>query len=86
MLIRRLTSQANQASIFIQALFGLESQQSNQRADLVRDKFGLHKMIVAVTSPGKVRNCVNILQVHEKEYELSRFVDSKIICFADFWH
>ncbi|OXU30919.1 hypothetical protein TSAR_001886 [Trichomalopsis sarcophagae] len=54
MLVRRLTSQANQASTFIQSLLGLEPQQSSERADLVRDKFGLHKMIVAVTSAGKI--------------------------------
>lgn len=54
MLIRRLTSQTNQAKTFLQAILGLELQQSNQRADLVRDKFGLHKMIVAVTSASKV--------------------------------
>ncbi|XP_011504565.1 PREDICTED: ER membrane protein complex subunit 1 [Ceratosolen solmsi marchali] len=54
MLVRRLSSQANQVKAFIQAALGLEPQQSNQRADLVRDKFGLHKMIVAVTSAGKI--------------------------------
>jgi hypothetical protein len=54
MLMRRLSSQANQVKAFAQAALGLEPQQSNQRADLVRDKFGLHKMIVAVTSAGKV--------------------------------
>lgn len=54
MLIRRLSSQANQVKAFVQAALGLEPQQSSQRADLVRDKFGLHKMIVAVTSSNKV--------------------------------
>ena len=54
MLVRRLSSQANQVKAFVQATFGLEPQQSSQRADLVRDKFGLHKMIVAATSAGKV--------------------------------
>ncbi|KAJ8672798.1 hypothetical protein QAD02_004058 [Eretmocerus hayati] len=54
MLVRRLTSQANQMRSFVQTLLGLEPQQSSQRADLVRDKFGLHKMIVAVTSTGKL--------------------------------
>ncbi|XP_058792034.1 ER membrane protein complex subunit 1 isoform X2 [Phymastichus coffea] len=54
MLIRRLSSQANQIKVFMQGALGFEPQQSNQRADLVRDKFGLHKMIVAVTSSGKL--------------------------------
>lgn len=54
MLLRRLSSQANQAKALLQAALGILPQQNNQRADLVRDKFGLHKMIVAVTSAGKV--------------------------------
>lgn len=61
MLIRRLSSQANQAKTFLQAILGLEQQQSNQRADLVRDKFGLHKMIVAVTSASKVINIFDLI-------------------------
>lgn len=54
MIIRRISSQVYQAKSLIQSLLGIEPQQSNQRADLVRDKFGLHKMIVAVTSCGKI--------------------------------
>lgn len=54
MMLRRITSQANQLKTFLQSVLGLDPPQSNQRADLVRDKFGLHKMIVAVTSCGKV--------------------------------
>lgn len=55
MFIRRISSQVHQAKSLIQSLLGIEPQQSSQRADLVRDKFGLHKMIVAVTSSGKVK-------------------------------
>ena len=54
MMFRRITSQVNQARTFFQSVLGFNPPQSNQRADLVRDKFGLHKMIVAVTSSGKV--------------------------------
>ncbi|XP_014599099.1 PREDICTED: ER membrane protein complex subunit 1 isoform X1 [Polistes canadensis] len=54
MMLRRIVSQFNQAKAFIQSMLDLVPQQSNQRTDLVRDKFSLHKMIVAVTSAGKI--------------------------------
>uniref|UniRef100_A0ABD2XHY3 ER membrane protein complex subunit 1 n=1 Tax=Trichogramma kaykai TaxID=54128 RepID=A0ABD2XHY3_9HYME len=54
MLLRRLTSQANQIRAYFQATLGLEPKQSDRRADLVRDKFGLHKMIVVATKAGKL--------------------------------
>ncbi|XP_050465418.1 ER membrane protein complex subunit 1 isoform X2 [Cataglyphis hispanica] len=54
MFLRRITSQINQARAFFQTILDLGPQQSNQRIDLVRDKFGLHKMIVAVTAAGKL--------------------------------
>lgn len=54
MMIRRITSQFNQAKAFVQSMLDLVPQQSHQRSDLVRDKFNLHKMIVAVTSAGKI--------------------------------
>ncbi|XP_071560616.1 ER membrane protein complex subunit 1 isoform X2 [Temnothorax nylanderi] len=54
MILRRITSQINQARAFFQTILDLVPQQSNQRIDLVQDKFGLHKMIVAVTSAGKL--------------------------------
>lgn len=56
MMIRRIFSQANQLRSLIQSAMGLSPPQSSQRADLVRDEFGLHKMIVAVTSAGKVQS------------------------------
>ncbi|CAL1684437.1 unnamed protein product [Lasius platythorax] len=52
MFLRRITSQINQARAFFQTILNLGPQQSNQHTDLVRDKFGLHKMIVAATSAG----------------------------------
>lgn len=54
MIFRRVSSQFKQAKAFFHSILNFTPQQSNQRTDLVRDKFGLHKMIVAVTSPGKV--------------------------------
>lgn len=54
MFLRRITSQINQARAFFQTILNLGPQQSNQHTDLVRDKFGLHKMIVAATSAGMV--------------------------------
>ncbi|XP_012144585.1 ER membrane protein complex subunit 1 isoform X2 [Megachile rotundata] len=54
MIFRRISSQFKQAKAFFQSILNFTPQQSNQRTDLVRDKFGLHKMIVLVTSPGKL--------------------------------
>ncbi|XP_063985411.1 ER membrane protein complex subunit 1 isoform X2 [Diachasmimorpha longicaudata] len=54
MMTRRVTAQFNQLKSFLQSSFGVTPQASSQRADLVRDKFGLHKMIVVVTSAGKL--------------------------------
>ncbi|XP_076287604.1 ER membrane protein complex subunit 1 isoform X1 [Lasioglossum baleicum] len=54
MMIRRVGSQFKQAKAFVQSILSITPQPSNQRSDLVRDKFGLHKMIVVVTSTGKL--------------------------------
>ncbi|XP_076174613.1 ER membrane protein complex subunit 1 isoform X2 [Ptiloglossa arizonensis] len=54
MMYRRINSQFKQAKAFVQSILSLTPQQSNQRTDLVRDKFGLHKMIILVTSAGKL--------------------------------
>lgn len=54
MMTRRVSAQFNQLRSFLQTSFGSAPQASNLRADLVRDKFGLHKMIVVVTSVGKL--------------------------------
>ncbi|XP_020295195.1 ER membrane protein complex subunit 1 isoform X2 [Pseudomyrmex gracilis] len=54
MFLRRITSQMHQARAFFQTILDLVPQQFSQRVDLVRDKFGLHKMIIAVTSAGKL--------------------------------
>ncbi|KAK3926933.1 ER membrane protein complex subunit 1 [Frankliniella fusca] len=53
---RRLVSQALQLQHLMQSVFGLDEphQPSGQRADLVRDDFGLHKMIVVATKAGKL--------------------------------
>ncbi|XP_078041863.1 ER membrane protein complex subunit 1 isoform X2 [Augochlora pura] len=54
MMIRRVSSQFKQAKAFVQSILSNPPQPSNQRTDLVQDKFGLHKMIVLVTSTGKL--------------------------------
>uniref|UniRef100_A0A1B6DQ56 ER membrane protein complex subunit 1 n=1 Tax=Clastoptera arizonana TaxID=38151 RepID=A0A1B6DQ56_9HEMI len=56
MFIRRVASQLMQLQSFILSLVNLRGLANNAegRADLVRDQFGLHKMIVAVTSVGKI--------------------------------
>lgn len=55
MLARRVTSQLLQLQALVLTVLGLkEPTITNGRADLVRDDFGLHKIIVAVTSVGKV--------------------------------
>ncbi|XP_054002778.1 ER membrane protein complex subunit 1 isoform X1 [Hylaeus anthracinus] len=54
MIFRRVSSQFKQAKAFAQSVLSLAPEQSSQRTDLVRDKFGLHKMIVLVTSAGKL--------------------------------
>lgn len=48
-------SQALQLQHLVQTVLGLpDSLQPLQRTDLVRDDFGLHKMIVVATKSGKV--------------------------------
>ncbi|KAK0181962.1 hypothetical protein PV327_000139 [Microctonus hyperodae] len=54
MATRRLTAQANQLKSLFQSAFDMNPQRRSQHADLVRDKFGLHKMIVVVTNAGEL--------------------------------
>ncbi|XP_012286292.1 ER membrane protein complex subunit 1 isoform X2 [Orussus abietinus] len=54
MMLRRISSQFNQLRTFLQSSLNFTPQQSDRRVDLVRDKFGLHKMIVVVTTAGKL--------------------------------
>lgn len=58
MFVRRIASQLLQLQSLLLTVLGLREPTINSqgRADLVRDQFGLHKMIVAVTSVGKVSN------------------------------
>lgn len=52
---RRFTSQYSQLKNLVLHVLGLGAPPSaTQRAGLVRDDFGLHKMIVVVTASGKV--------------------------------
>ncbi|XP_054268217.1 ER membrane protein complex subunit 1 isoform X2 [Macrosteles quadrilineatus] len=61
MFTRRISSQLSQLQGLVMTVLGLKEQSSgNGRADLVRDDFGLHKIIVAVTSIGKVFGIDNL--------------------------
>lgn len=61
MLQRRLTSQISQLQSLLLTVFGITAPQSkNQAAGLVRDEFGLHKMIVVATRIGKVSVSVKL--------------------------
>jgi len=58
---RRLLSQIHQIRNIVLAVFGLGAPPSaSQKAGLVRDSFGLHKMIVVVTKSGKVYGIDNL--------------------------
>lgn len=55
MLTRRLSSQMKQFRLLLLTVLGSKTSQSAaQQADLVRDEFGLHKIIVVATRCGKV--------------------------------
>jgi hypothetical protein len=63
MFVHRLASQILQLRSLLLTIFGLgEPPSAGQRAGLVRDEFGLHKMIVAASSAGKV-NQVSLLSI-----------------------
>jgi len=57
MLVRRLFSQLQQLRILFATVLGINESPSEiigTNSNLVRDQFGLHKIIVAVTGAGKV--------------------------------
>lgn len=62
MFVRRIASQLLQLQSLLLTVLGLREPTSNAegRADLVRDQFGLHKMIVAITSVGKIFGIDNL--------------------------
>lgn len=62
MFVRRIASQLLQLQSLLLTVLGLKEPTTNAegRADLVRDQFGLHKMIVAVTSVGKLFGIDNL--------------------------
>ena len=65
MFVHRLTSQLLQLRSLFLAVLGLgEPPSAGQRAGLVRDEFGLHKMIVAASSAGKVLILLSALQYY----------------------
>lgn len=63
MFVRRLLSQLQQLRNLIATVLGLiespSSKTTRTKSNLVRDQFGLHKIIVAVTSVGKVINLLS---------------------------
>lgn len=63
MFVRRLLSQLQQLRTLIATVLGLiespSSETTRTKSNLVRDQFGLHKIIVAVTSVGKVINLLS---------------------------
>lgn len=64
MFVRRLFSQFQQIRILFATVLGViesPSETAGPKSNLVRDQFGLHKIIVAVTSAGKVINKFNHL-------------------------
>ncbi|XP_025197839.1 ER membrane protein complex subunit 1 isoform X2 [Melanaphis sacchari] len=63
MFVRRLFSQLQQLRILFETVFGIiesPSETTGTKSNLVRDQFGLHKIIVAVTSAGKVFGIDNL--------------------------
>jgi len=57
MFVRRLFSQLQQLRTLFETVLGIietPSEITGTKSNLVRDQFGLHKIIVAVTSAGKV--------------------------------
>lgn len=57
MFVRRLFSQLQQLRTLFETVLGIietPSEVTGTKSNLVRDQFGLHKIIVAVTSAGKV--------------------------------
>jgi ER membrane protein complex subunit 1 len=59
---RRFTSQLLQVKVIFQTVLGLVQPSSTKSTStaLVRDSFGLHKMIVVVTSAGKLFGIDNL--------------------------
>uniref|UniRef100_A0A336LFU6 ER membrane protein complex subunit 1 n=1 Tax=Culicoides sonorensis TaxID=179676 RepID=A0A336LFU6_CULSO len=59
--VRRITGQITHAkNIFLHVVGGGPPPSASQKAGLVRDDFGLHKMIVAVTKSGKIYGIDNL--------------------------
>ena len=54
MLYRRVHSQCLQALNAVVSILGLKEHTGKSRADLVKDPFGLHKLIIIITKASKV--------------------------------
>lgn len=72
MFYRRVHSQCLQAMNFITSILGLKESKGESRTDLVKDPFGLHKLIIIVTKSSKVYGMENdkgdiVWQFHLKD-------------------
>ncbi|XP_055697417.1 ER membrane protein complex subunit 1 isoform X2 [Phlebotomus papatasi] len=78
---RRLTTQVHQAKNIFLTVLGLGSLSTSSNVDLlVRDSFGLHKMIVILTSSGKLFGIDNISgKVHWTKFlpEIEKFTENQ---------
>lgn len=88
MFLRRLTSQLLQLKSLLLTVVSLgESVEKNGlEVDLVRDEFGLHKLIVAVTSVGKLYGIDNlsgnvVWQKYLGEMETYKSIDKPVVSF-----
>lgn len=81
-LVRRISSQISHIRNVLLTVFGFGAPPSaSQKAGLIRDAFGLHKMIVVVTESGKV----NRILLQQKIYALlNNFFF--FISVIDIWH
>lgn len=75
MLYRRIHSQCLQAVNAVISILGLKEHRSESREDLVKDQFGLHKLIIIVTKVAKIYGMENdngdiIWQHHLKDVKL----------------
>lgn len=69
--LHRITSQIMHVKSLLLHVIGLGPKPSDtQRAGLVRDAFGLHKMLVVLTRSGKIFGIDNISGKHHWQYFL----------------
>ncbi|CAH1407951.1 unnamed protein product [Nezara viridula] len=84
MLYRRIHSQCLQVVNAVISILGLKEHRSESREDLVKDQFGLHKLIIIVTNVAKIYGMENdngdiIWQHHLKDVNLFSALDSPYV-------